>query len=249
MKTIVQISDCHFNLNKANAKQALVYTLEFINRLKFDYLFITGDICESPSIQQYETFSRFISEHISTSNIYAIAGNHDCIDMMTSAFKDTSIKVAEQVSIERFNFMFIDSSKKPKKAMMLGAGRVASKDIKRIDHANQETVIVIHHPIFENDCDWFNEIGLENQKEVATSVLNNENIQHIICGHGHSFIQTKRQHTTQIMSPSTSYGFDHDSKVFLKNDNVGAVMIQVGETITSQEIRIPSRIERTVKAP
>ena len=79
MKTIVQISDCHFNLNKVNAKQALVHTLDFINRLNFDYLFITGDICESPSIQQYETFSRFISEHISTSNIYAIAGNHDCM--------------------------------------------------------------------------------------------------------------------------------------------------------------------------
>lgn len=243
MKTIVQISDCHFNLNKTNAKEELEHTLDFINSLNFDYLFITGDICESPSIQQYETFSRLISDHVRTPNIYAIAGNHDCIDMMKSAFTGTPIKVAEQVPIETFDFMFIDSSKKPKKTMMLGAGRVASEDIKRIDNAEQETVIVIHHPIFENDCDWFNAIGLENQKEVATSVLNNENIQHIICGHGHSFIQTKRQHTTQIMSPSTSYGFDHGSKVFLKNDSVGAVMIEVGETITSQEITIPSRVE------
>ncbi|GLT16439.1 hypothetical protein GCM10007938_02150 [Vibrio zhanjiangensis] len=51
MKSIVQISDCHFNKSKINSIEDLEYILSFINKIKFDYLFITGDICESPSIE------------------------------------------------------------------------------------------------------------------------------------------------------------------------------------------------------
>nr|WP_284190411.1 metallophosphoesterase [Vibrio zhanjiangensis] len=175
--------------------------------------------------------------------MYAIAGNHDDIEMMKSAFIDTSIKIDEYLSIDKFNFIFIDSSKKPKKEMMLGAGRVSDHDIQKIKNAKKETVIVIHQPIFENGTDWFNKIGLENQNEVAQSVLNNTNIKHIICGHGHSFIKTKVKGTTQTMSPSTSYGFDHHSKVLAKTNRIGAVMIDVGEDIESHEIKIPERTE------
>lgn len=240
MKTIIQISDCHFNTKNKVSKENLEHILMFIGNLKFDYLFITGDICESPSIEQYQIFSEILSKYITSSHIYAIAGNHDDLEMMRSAFIGTSINIDDYLSIGDFDFLFIDSSKKPNSSMPLGAGRVSNRDIKRIEMSKKETAIVIHHPIFPIDSDWLNKIGIENQNDVAEAVLNNNKIQHVMCGHGHSFVKLKRGHVMQTMSPSTSYGFYHDSKTFSKNNVTGAVLIEVDNHISSKEINIPS---------
>ncbi|MGF1832084.1 metallophosphoesterase [Photobacterium angustum] len=240
MKKIIQISDCHYNLDSDKNTENLIHTLNYISKMSFDYLFITGDICESPSIKKYENFYRIISKYIKFQRVYAIAGNHDDLDMMKTAFHDTLIKIDNNVMIEDINFLFIDSSLKPIKNMKLGAGRIGNNDIEKIYNSTKETAIVVHHPIFKNDCEWFDNIGIENQEEVANAVLKNKKIKNIICGHGHSFIENEVEHITQTMSPSTSYGFDHNSKTFKKNNNFGAVMLNVDKKdITYKEIKIP----------
>lgn len=229
MNHIIQISDCHIknddDLKKLERILAKIAQLE-----ECDALLLTGDICCNPSVGLYRAFAQTINKTTHISTICAIPGNHDDVDMMAKAFTDTSILIPTELELTESQLLFVDSSYKPHSAKMaLGSGRVCKQDLERVKNVSHEraTILVIHHPIFEVGNSWFRTIGLENRHELEEIVQDNHTISTVICGHGHAFITHEATNTTQIMAPSTAYGFDHQVTGYQTTEQVGFLSLQV----------------------
>lgn len=90
--------------------------------------------------------------------------------------------------------------------MPLGSGFVDEKDLIKIKSSKPNTILVIHHPIYDVTPLKVNEIGIENKVDIKKAI--NGNIKGIICGHGHNYHVKTINNIKQIMAPSISYGFN-----------------------------------------
>lgn len=229
MNHIIQISDCHIK-NDADLKKLERILAKIAQLEECDALLVTGDICCNPSVDLYRAFAQTIIKATHISTICAIPGNHDDVDMMAQAFTNTPILIPKEVELAECQLLFVDSSYKPHSAeMALGSGRVHKQDLERVKNASHKkpTVLVIHHPIFEVGNTWFRTIGLENRCDLEDIVQSNHTISTVICGHGHAFITHQATNTTQIMAPSTAYGFDHQVAGYQTTEQVGFLSLQV----------------------
>lgn len=221
------ISDCHYDSKIQQSLNLLNRALEYVKKYnKIDKLFILGDICNEPTEYNYTDFERQFSKCGINKDIYALAGNHDNLELMKSSFKN--IRVKEDVKFSDLNIVMIDSSKKPFSKMPLGSGRVNERDINRIKNINESSILLIHHPVLEVGSKKFKSIAIENRNDVEYAVLNNKNIKYILCGHGHSFMKSSKNDLIQYMSPSTAYGFEHKDNIKLvKTNSTGLLKVSV----------------------
>ncbi|QUM87365.1 metallophosphoesterase [Moritella sp. 36] len=219
------ISDCHLG-NTENETHLIKALMKIGDDCKF--LFVMGDIYTSPSIEKYNNFKNILNEYIPNAKVYAIAGNHDDINLMRKSFSGSNILIKEKVNIDGMTYLFIDSSHKPiNRLMMLGSGRVSNKDLSKIkkESRKKEVTILIHHPILKvSNSKWFNEIGIENADDIINKL--NKNCVNIICGHGHDFNHNKHSIFQQTMSPSTAYGFDLTLDEFMRTNRTGALILE-----------------------
>ncbi|MFS1915410.1 phosphoesterase [Vibrio sp. 10N.286.55.E10] len=231
MNTIYQISDCH--LSDESSYENLRKALEYVNKdTKCETIFLTGDICCNPKLGDYIRLEAFIRQHISKQSIYAIAGNHDDSSLMRKELKGSTICVTDRANVCGREFLFLDSSFKPKGSVHpLGSGRINNRGLAQLKKQLRKAshpILVIHHPIIPVGADWMKAIRLENDFYMM-KVLQKYGVREVICGHGHDQITTTQQGMTQYMAPSTAYGFDHSIEEYNRSDKIGLSKLSVSQ--------------------
>ena len=223
MNTVYQISDCH--LSDESSYENLRRALEFVNKdTNCETIFLTGDICCNPKSGNYVRLEAFIRQHIGDQSIYAIAGNHDDSDLMSTELKGSTIFVTDKATVCERQFLFLDSSDKPIDSRHpLGSGRIDNRGMTRLKQQLRKTsspIVVIHHPVIPVGSEWMKVICLENDVDVM-SLLRKHNVRDVICGHGHDGITVTQQGVTQYMAPATAYGFDHSINEYNRSEKIG----------------------------
>ncbi|PML57805.1 metallophosphoesterase family protein [Vibrio lentus] len=231
MNTVYQISDCH--LSDESSYENLRRALEFVNKdTNCETIFLTGDICCNPKSGDYVRLEAFIRQHIGDQSIYAIAGNHDDSDLMSTELKGSTIFVTDKATVCERQFLFLDSSYKPLDSRHpLGSGRIDNRGMTKLKQQLRKAnnpIIVIHHPVIPVGAEWMKVICLENDVDVM-SLLRKHSVRDVICGHGHDGITVTQQGVTQYMAPSTSYGFDHSINEYNRSEKVGLSRISISD--------------------
>ncbi|WP_122053786.1 metallophosphoesterase [Vibrio sp. Evd11] len=229
MNTVYQISDCH--LSDESSYENLRRALEFVNKdTNCETIFLTGDICCNPKSGDYIRLEAFIRQHIGDQSIYAIAGNHDDSDLMSTELKGSTIFVTDKATVCERQFLFLDSSYKPLDSRHpLGSGRIDNRGMTRLKQQLRKTsspIVVIHHPVIPVGAEWMKVICLENDVDVM-SLLRKHSVRDVICGHGHDEITATQQGITQYMAPSIAYGFDHSINEYNRSEKVGLSRISI----------------------
>lgn len=230
-----------------------------------ELLLLTGDLVCCPSSALYEQFMRIVQSNTSIEQIYAIAGNHDDLAMMKSVFNHSRIQLKDHIHLKNgVSVCFVDSSKNPLSNMPLGAGRVSNQAVSTLKKFTRrhQSIVVIHHPVLNVGAKWFTQIGIENNLDVIKAI--HPQTIAVISGHAHAFFnqpiyrqsshnqsnnkefnhqgshhkQASKQHKhtiPQIISPATSYGFEHANPAYEKNTNIGimAYMLSAASSVGS----------------
>ncbi|WP_299497156.1 metallophosphoesterase [uncultured Shewanella sp.] len=228
---IYQVSDCHLSFDDHDVKANLIQVLQHIERqADGDMLLLTGDLVSDPSIEIYTAFKAIIEAHVTLTQIYAIAGNHDDLSLMKQAFKQSAIQIKSLVRLDSdHRLLLIDSSLKPIEtdAMPLGAGRVSKHALALLkkETRKQVSIVVIHHPVLNLGARWFTQIGIENHQAVINAI--HPQTLAVISGHAHHYFKHSiKGSLEQIVSPATSYGFNHDCDHYEKEAVIGYMAYQ-----------------------
>ena len=242
---IYQLSDCHLQVSEAEPRLNLIRALTLIeDKGDGDVLLLTGDLVCDPSIEIYAQFKAIVQAHTSIDRIFAIAGNHDDLAMMKSVFSGSRIQVKNHVHLnDDLSLCFVDSSQKPLANMSLGAGRVSIKSLSSLKQFTRkhQSIVVIHHPVVNLGAKWFTQIGIENNLDVIEAI--HPQTLAILSGHAHAFfkqpITISGQTIPLIVSPATSYGFEHANPDYEKNTNIGIMVYDIIPAPTpAEEIEI-----------
>jgi Icc protein len=238
---IYQVSDCHLQIDNTEASTNLVRALEDMEgNDDGTILLLTGDLVCNPSVEVYEHFREIIETHVSISEIYAIAGNHDDFEMMKAVFNGSRIMVKKTVKLANgCRLIFVDSSQKPLTNMPLGSGRVSNKDLSSLKKFSRKTpsIVVVHHPVVDVGTEWFIQIGIENKAAVVRAI--HHQTLSVISGHAHSFFKVPvKEGISQVVCPATCYGFDHTNPCYERNEDIGIMFYdieRVGEAFHVRE--------------
>ena len=239
MSIVFQISDCHLSdeISYDNFEKALI---EVSRETAYAAVLLTGDLVCDPKPGDYTKLSYTIDKYFKDKPIYAIAGNHDDLDLMKRELKNSSIKVVKYCRIAGRSVVFLNSSQKPINSKHpLGSGRLNKLDIsllKKMARKHKNPIVVIHHPVIRVGSDWMKAICLEND-DYTFSILKKFGVKDVICGHGHNHIVTTKEEVTQHMAPSTAYGFDHTISEYNRSNLIGINKLTIlNDQVTSQMI-------------
>ena len=255
---IYQLSDCHLQVDEEMPRANLIRALTLIeDKGDGDVLLLTGDLVCDPCLEIYAQFKAIVQAHTSTDRVYAIAGNHDDLAMMKSVFSGSRIQVKNHVHLgDGLSLCFVDSSQKPLSNMSLGAGRVSTKALSTLKKFTRkyQSIVVIHHPVVNLGAKWFTQIGIENNLDVIEAI--HPQTLAILSGHAHGFfkqpIKNRGKIIPLIVSPATSYGFEHANPNYEKNNNI-AIMVYDLNPAPNEEIAVKKtgtnnrQIEYTLK--
>tara|TARA_B100001059_G_scaffold229667_1_gene262588 strand:- start:1133 stop:1618 length:486 start_codon:yes stop_codon:yes gene_type:complete len=151
---------------------------------------------------------------------------------MCTELKGSAICVTDRAIVCGREFLFLDSSFKPKDSVHpLGSGRLDHRGLAQLKKQLRKAsnpVVVVHHPIIPVGADWMQAIRLENDFHVMR-VLLKYGVREVICGHGHDQITTTQHGMNQYMAPSTAYGFDHSIEEYNRSDKIGLSKICISQ--------------------
>ena len=219
---IYQITDTHLAEVSNELDTNLIRLLDIVNQDKDEkVLLLTGDLANASVPAAYQRIRTYLEACELITHCYALAGNHDDLNVMKACFKGSKIKIRQSATVHGIPFHFLDTSEKPLgRSLELGAGRVTSREIVALKKAIRKTprLIISHHPILDVSDQWFKQIGIENQAEVVRCFTSKCNV---ISGHAHHYFDIKQGKVRQLVGIASAYGFKHQSNTPQRSDCLG----------------------------
>ncbi|MBY5948873.1 metallophosphoesterase family protein [Photobacterium rosenbergii] len=219
---IYQITDTHLAEDSNELDTNLIRLLDIVNQdMDEKVLLLTGDLANAAVPTAYQRIRTYLEACESITHCYALAGNHDDLNVMKACFKGSKIKIRKSAIVNGLPFHFLDTSQKPLGSdMELGAGRVTNREIAALRKAIRKTpkLIVSHHPLLDVSGQWFKQIGIENQADVVRCFNHKRTV---ISGHAHHYFDIKQGNVRQLVGIASAYGFEHQSNTPQRNDCLG----------------------------
>lgn len=164
-----------------------------------DVFVVTGDISEDGSIGSYLRFkSIFLNTDIP---VFVTPGNHDDLNAMRIAFKESNVEIGSYSDWEHWNGIFV-SSQVPRESygnidtiafQQLEASLERSKD--------RPIIVALHHPPL-SDCPSTG-CKLQNENAFLRLLAKFKNVRLVLSGHLHQEIEKDYSHIKILTSPST----------------------------------------------
>ena len=194
----IQISDTQFGMfenNKGFEKETELYeeTVKHINRLKPDFVVITGDLINKPdSREQLAEFKRITSKIATNIPVYLTPGNHD---VKNEPDKSSIKQFLKDYQYQWFSFehkgsQFIGINSSVTKINFLKYERKQFKFVKKELKKSKDAVhkvIFCHYPFFNSKFDeeeGYSNIGLENRMKYLDLFTDN-GVDAVFAGHLH----------------------------------------------------------------
>lgn len=194
----IQLSDTQFGMfenNKGFQKETELYerAVEQINRLKPDFVVVTGDLINKPdSAEQLEEFKRITAKIDRGIPVYLTPGNHDV--------KNEPDKASVKHYLKNYQYQWFSITHKGSCFIGLNSSLIKTnfskyerrqfkfveKQLKKNSNA-QHKVIFGHYPFFNSNFDekeGYSNIGLENRTKYLDLFVKNK-VDAIFTGHLH----------------------------------------------------------------
>jgi 3',5'-cyclic AMP phosphodiesterase CpdA len=140
---------------------------------------------------------------------YMLMGNHDHREafhrvMQTDA---TLPEAAHYYSFDcqGYHFIALDSLVPGESGGCLEAAQLAWLRTDLAQHAEQPTIVFVHHHPWPIGVRWMDAMGLQNADELESVLRSHPQVRWIICGHVHQDHHLERDSLTQLTTSSTCF--------------------------------------------
>ncbi len=239
---IFQISDLHLKCDQnsvyhgSNPWSRLKLILKSIPFEPHDVLLITGDIAEDPYFDVYQACKTLLQQYCN--QIYAIAGNHDDVEVMQQVFDYVPSEAPVYLKFNYFCLLLCNSKVNKK---VHGDLSVSSYQmLESLQHLNESSlphVIAMHHPAWDCSSEWMNDIQLKQKDEFIKIAKQFKMPTNIVSGHVHQYVDVSITNSVRLLStPSTAIGFTADRNNS-KDDRVGYVAHYVMSSLSKLSLQ------------
>ncbi|PRH89205.1 phosphodiesterase [Labrys okinawensis] len=213
---IAHLSDPHLR-EKGHLYQGLVdsnamfdLAVETLNALRPepDLVIIGGDLVDEATEAEYETVRHALARL--RQPVYAIPGNHDEREAFRACFRETGYPTAAGP-------LHFDTGARWRVRVIGFDVTVPGQHHGDIDDAaflwleqaltrcpDQPTVILMHQPPIESGIHFIDAYKCLRGERLAELLLRHGNIERVLCGHVHRFMQAQFAGTTLMTAPSTA---------------------------------------------
>jgi 3',5'-cyclic AMP phosphodiesterase CpdA len=140
---------------------------------------------------------------------YMLLGNHDHREAFHRVMQtDTSLPNAAHYysfDYQGYHFVALDSLVPGEPGGCIDAVQLAWLQADLTQHAEQPTIVFVHHHPWPIGVQWMDAMGLKNADEVEAVLRSHSQVRWIICGHVHQDHQTERSGLTQLTTSSTCF--------------------------------------------
>ena len=214
---LVQITDLHIGLPEqdtygVDVRNNFSRTLAALEKVDFDHLIITGDLCYSEGdIEIYEWIKILLDA--SGFDYYLLNGNHDDATMIASVFGDRAPlskgELFYQVGLSGQRCFILDS----------GAGIVSQQQLNWLkeeikDETGPLNIFVHHPPAFVGVPFMDNKHALQNIDDVQAVLMDHPNRVFVFSGHYHGEKIIYKNNLSIHVTPSLFFQIDQEAPEF-----------------------------------
>ena len=217
---IVQITDSHIFsepdgcLLGLNTRESLTAVCKRVKQEEWlpDLLLTTGDLSQDASPEAYQYLAQALGElNIDT---FWVAGNHDDPGVTSQFFTHPNIQPHDHVLIGNWQIVLLDSSVAGEVHGNLSKTQLEQMEHLLKEHADKNTLVVLHHHPIDINCDWIDKIGLKDNDEFLQIIRRNKNVKCVLWGHVHQEFDQVIDGVRWLASPSSCVQFTPGSKEF-----------------------------------
>lgn len=218
MIRILQLTDLHLledrhgRLKGIPTHDSLDDVLRFIESepIDFDHLIVTGDVSHDGGSESYGRARELLGPFLTDGHL--IPGNHDLRAGMRATWPDAFETAEGPIIFSResagWRLIGLDTLIEGEVAGRIDPDQLDWLSRELTDHADQLTVLFMHHPPVSVNCEWLDEIGLEQPALFAGLIADNPQLRLICTGHVHFEFEGLLGECVVATSPSTSVQFE-----------------------------------------
>ncbi len=218
---IIQISDLHLfadpkqkllGLNTADSLRAVVDLVKQTPK-PIHLILLTGDLSQDNSPASYQHIIDQFKDFACP--IYWTSGNHDAPDIIPTVFnRSVNFKEDKAIICGDWQFILLNSHYSKHVEGLLGRTELSRLDRYLTQNPDHHTMVFLHHPPVEINCEWLDPLMLKNANDLFDVVDQYTNVRGIFCGHIHQEFETQRQGVPIMSVPSTCIQFLPESECF-----------------------------------
>jgi 3',5'-cyclic AMP phosphodiesterase CpdA len=217
---IAQISDLHIKppgvlaYGRVDTAKALERCVTALNafRPKPDLVVISGDLADTPSVEEYGYLKRLLARL--ELPFVGIPGNHDSRELMRSAFPQRyafpSGPLNQHIEVGGLDLLLLDSSVHGKPHGELDAPTLQWLEATLASSAERPALLFLHHPPFTTGIWHMDRQNLHNSSELAAIVRRHPRVQLIAAGHVHRATLTMFAGIPATICPAPNHTVDLD---------------------------------------
>jgi 3',5'-cyclic AMP phosphodiesterase CpdA len=224
---IAQFSDTHicapskllFNGVDSNANLVRAVQSILNSTPKVDALLITGDLCQSGTLDEYQNLRVILDPLIGRIPVYFCLGNHDERFNFCKVFKDypgfeqyvDSKSLQYSVQLGGYRLVVLDS-------LLHGSdyGHLHVQELDWLDQtlkrysSAQPIIVAVHHPMISSGNSLMDQMNLKQTQQLEISLSRAKNLSLIVCGHLHRLVVGQFAGAPVIVCPSTAHAYAVD---------------------------------------
>jgi Predicted phosphohydrolases len=219
-RILLQLSDTHIvpNAEKhsswAKVGDGFHLIADWVNGLsiKPDAMIITGDLVDDGRPESYACLKKWL--HKFDLPIYVIPGNHDhrahlkeaCSGHVGNVCLEKSEFVQYAVNIAGMRLVTLDTLEEGQSYGVLCDRRLQWLADTLAAEPDMPTIVAMHHPPFKTGMPFMDEMRLlQGAERLESIILENKQVERVICGHQHRASVQCFGKTVAIVAPSASH--------------------------------------------
>lgn len=256
MPCVLQLTDIHLltdpraTLKDVCTRDEVARVIGFIRggvaagRWDFDLIVVTGDLAHDEQRETYDVVRQMLGDWMPKCKL--LLGNHDSRPLIRDAFPELASDEPEFFTFSQrvgeWQLIGLDSHVAGEVAGSLGERQLDWLRAELSLHAQQPTVLFVHHPPFDVGSAWLDAIGLLDAKALLEVVATASQVKAICSGHVHQDREKRIGDLQLLTTPSAVVQFGVNSPDFsLDHVPPGFRILHLEENeVRSEVVRLPA---------
>ncbi|MDA1049745.1 MAG: metallophosphoesterase [Planctomycetota bacterium] len=255
MPCVLQLTDLHLMTDPSAVLQDICTRVEVervfayvragiaSGRWSFDQIVITGDLAHDEQRATYDILREMLGDWLPTCKL--LLGNHDSRPFIREVFPELAPREPDFLTfscrVGDWQLIGLESHISGEVEGELGERQLEWLAAELRLHAQQPTVLFVHHPPFDVGSAWVDALGLRDAESLLQVATSAPQVKAICTGHVHQEREKRVGDLQLLTTPSAAVQFGVDSPEF-SLDSIPPgfrVLYLEDEAFRSEVIRLP----------